>query len=73
MPGDPQSKKNLISSIANQAAMREGERSKMSLYKLANESSSSLSGSGLMQKGFGPGKKLGAGKWKYANGKWQAM
>lgn len=68
-PGHPQAKSNLINSLINQATVREGERAKMSLLKVAKESST-LCGRGNKQTGFGSGKKLGTGRWSYENGKW---
>ena len=68
-PGHPQAKQNLINSLINQATVREGERAQKSLLKLAQESSS-LSGRGNKQTGFGDGKRLGAGRWRYQEGKW---
>jgi hypothetical protein len=55
-PGHPLAKRNLISSIINQATIREGKRANVSLQRVAQESSF-LSGSGTRQSGYGPGKK----------------
>lgn len=71
-PGHPQAKKNLIESLINQATVREGKRAHTELYKLAQASSSSL-GRGIKQTGFGSGKKLGAGRWRFENGKWRSL
>jgi hypothetical protein len=68
-PGHPQAKQNLINSIINQAAVREGERAKT----LLTQESLSFSGRGTKQVGYGPGKKLGAGRWRFENGKWKQL
>ena len=65
-PGHPQAKSNLINSIINQATVREGERAKSMLTK----ESLTFSGRGTKQCGYGPGYKLGAGRWRYQEGKW---
>ena len=67
-PGHPQAKQNLINSLINQAKVREGEKAQVELTKIAV--SSSLSGRGAKQCGYGPGNKLGAGRWRYQEGKW---
>jgi hypothetical protein len=71
-PGHPQAKSNLINSLINQATVREGERAQNSLIKLAKESSS-LSGRGTKQSGFGSGVRMGAGRWRYEDGKWRKL
>lgn len=71
-PGHPQAKQNLVNSIINQATVREGKRAHISLTKMAQESSS-LSGRGTKQTGYGPGRKLGAGRWRFENGKWKQL
>ena len=68
-PGHPQAKSNLINSIINQATVREGERAKI----LLTQESLSFSGRGTKQTGYGPGKKLGAGRWRFENGKWKQL
>lgn len=68
-PGHPQAKTNLINSIINQATVREGERAKT----LLTQESLSFSGCGTKQVGYGPGKKLGTGRWRYENGKWKQL
>ena len=68
-PGHPQAKSNLINSIINQAAVREGERAK----SLLTQESLSFSGRGIKQNGFGNGRKLGAGRWRFENGKWKQL
>jgi len=68
-PGHPQAKSNLINSIINQATVREGERANMSLHKLATESLT-FPGRGNKQCGYGDGYRLGAGRWRYQEGKW---
>jgi hypothetical protein len=70
-PGDPTAKRNLVNSIINQAALREGERAQNCLRTAY--SSSFLSGRGTKQTGIGPGKKLGTGRWRYENGKWERV
>lgn len=71
-PGHPQQKQNLIDSLINQATVREGKRAHIELNILA-QASSSLSGRGTKQTGYGPGKKLGAGRWRYEDGKWKQL
>ena len=71
-PGHPQQKQNLVNSIINQATVREGKRAHIELSKLA-QASSSLSGRGTKQTGYGPGYKLGAGRWRYEDGKWKQL
>ena len=63
---DYPAKSNLINSLINQATIREGERAKLSLQK----ESLSFSGRGSKQCGYGPGYKLGTGRWRRENGKW---
>ena len=65
-PGHPQAKANLINSIANQTAIREGERVRGVLL----QESVSFSGRGTKQTGYGPGKRMGAGRWLYKDGEW---
>jgi len=66
---DYPAKKNLINSLINQAETREGKRAKLSLQKMATESSS-FSGRGCIQCGIGNGRKFGDGIWRYEGGKW---
>jgi hypothetical protein len=68
-PGHPQAKFNLINSITNQVVRREGEKARDSLL----QESISLSGRGTRQTGYGPGYKLGAGRWRYEDGKWSKV
>jgi hypothetical protein len=68
-PGHPQAKKNLINSIINQATVREGERAK----SLLTQESLSFTGSGCRQCGYGAGRRLGDGRWRYENGKWKQL
>ena len=76
-PGHPEAKKNLINSVINQAGIREGVGAKAELIKAVNarayshEESSTFSGAGCKQTGFGPGKKLGDGRWQYIDGRWR--
>ena len=71
-PGNPQAKENLMGSIINQATVREGKRAQDSLIEMAQKSLS-LSGCGCKQTGIGSGKTLGAGKWRYMQGKWERL
>jgi hypothetical protein len=68
-PGHPQAKANLINSIISQATVREGERAK----SLLTQESLSFSGRGTKQVGYGLGKKLGTGRWRFENGKWKQL
>lgn len=72
-PGHPESKRNLINSLANQCRLSEGEKA---LHELDTELSSlekrphSFSGDGNKQIGWGNGKRLGEGTWRYQDGSW---
>jgi hypothetical protein len=68
-PGHPQAKSNLIGSIIRQAGMRDSKAPSI-LVKEVNGESWTMTGNGTRQTGFGPGKKLGAGRWRYEGGKW---
>jgi hypothetical protein len=72
-PGNIDVKTNLINSLKNQCRLAEGEKASIQLDKelcSTNQSSHSLTGAGAKQIGWGPGKKLGDGKWLLADGKW---
>jgi len=67
---------NLRSSILNQCRLAEGEKAQKELEKEfsynANRSRS-FSGAGNKQTGYGLGVKMGAGKWRYMQGKWEKI
>lgn len=75
-PGNPQAKSNLINSLVNQCRLYEGESS---LKDLAHdcafvERDSVFSGGGSKQTGYGPGLKLGNGRWiRKESGKWERV
>lgn len=75
-PGHPEAKANLINSIKNQCRLAEGEKSLNDLnaeLSAKHTSSPTFSGAGTKQTGYGPGHKLGDGRWRYANGKWEKI
>lgn len=75
-PGHPEAKQNLINSLKNQCRIAEGNSAIIELEReCANTKSAgySLTGSGTKQVGIGEGKKLGEGRWKYEDGKWQKI
>jgi len=67
---------NLRSSILNQCRLAEGEKAQKELEKefsyKANRSRS-FSGAGNKQVGIGDGVRLGPGKWRYMQGKWEKV
>ena len=77
-PGHPQAKANLVSSLVNQCRLAEGEKAIIELGRdlssaTVKERSHALSGAGSKQTGWGKGKRLGDGKWRYADGQWQRI
>ena len=61
-------------SLKNQLRLAEGEASVKELDKELSSNRSSgpqvFSGTGAKQTGFGKGKKLGPGHWRFIDGKW---
>jgi hypothetical protein len=72
--GHPQAKRNLINSLVYQCRLHEGESS---LTELAHDCASIkldsiFSGGGNKQIGYGPGYKLGDGRWiRTGSGSWE--
>lgn len=62
---------NLTRSLINQARLHEGNDVVDELHNELEYNKSSFSGASNKQIGFGPGKRLGAGKWRLVDGKWQ--
>jgi hypothetical protein len=73
--GHPQAKENLIKSLKNQCRLAEGERALKEIERECAPENSvhSFSGVGNKQIGWGEGKKLGSGRWKFDNGKWEKV
>ncbi len=69
-PGEPLAKDRLIGSLINQASLAEGQGAKEELLKELVNKGQSFSGRGNKQIGWGQGKRLGTGRWKYENGEW---
>jgi hypothetical protein len=68
--GNAQAKNNLIASLKNQCRLAEGESALKELERECASSNSIFSGAGNKQTGFGSGKRLGDGRWKYDKGTW---
>jgi len=71
-PGHPKAKQNLINSLKRQCRLAEGESAYKELERecAISKEDSSLPGAGHKQIGWGEGKRLGPGRWKYINGTW---
>lgn len=68
-PGHPVAKANIINSLRNQCRLAEGESALKELDTI-HKKGSTFMGAGSKQIGFGPGRKLGEGRWQYKDGKW---
>ena len=68
-------RKEIADSLKNQLRLAEGEAAVHELDKELSSSTtirgSTLTGAGAKQTGWGPGKKLGDGRWKYKDTKWE--
>jgi len=67
---------NLRSSILNQCRLAEGEKAQKELeteFSHKAKRSRSFSGAGNKQTGWGNGKRLGVGRWRYENGNWRKI
>ena len=72
-PGHPEAKANLVNSLKNQCRLAEGEGAKAELDRElshTHKSLSTFSGAGNKQTGFGPGQRLGDGRYRYIDGQW---
>lgn len=71
-PGHPEAKTNIINSLKNQCRLAEGNSALKELQRECTLSKRSffLTGAGNKQVGWGEGKRLGDGKWRYDNGTW---
>ena len=65
--------KRIRESLLNQTRLCEGEEAKTELEREISHKSSFFSGAGNKQTGWGKGKKLGDGKWRWTNGSWVRM
>ena len=76
-PGDTQKKAHLVGSLRNQLRLAEGESALNELDKeLCSTRSSglrSLTGAGTKQIGWGPGRQLGDGHWRFIDGQWKQI
>ena len=72
-PGHPEAKAALVKSLRNQCRLNEGERAQAELDRElshTHKSLSTFSGAGNKQPGYGDGKKLGDGRYRYIDGEW---
>ena len=66
----------LRNSILRQCQLAEGEKAQKELEKefsYNTKRSRSFSGAGNKQIGYGDGVRLGEGRWRYINGKWEKI
>lgn len=70
--GHPAAKRNLVNSLKNQCRLAEGNSAITELERecAITKGSLAFSGAGHRQIGWGPGHKLGDGKWRYIDGNW---
>jgi len=71
-PGHPEAKRNLINSLKNQCRLAEGDSALTELERecALSKKESFLSGAGNKQSGWGEGRRLGDGRWRYDKGSW---
>ena len=70
--GHPLAKRNIIDSLKNQCRLAEGNSAIKELERECAfpKRSSSFTGAGNKQVGWGEGKRLGDGRWRYDSDTW---